>query len=228
MTLIEDRDIRIWVGRRRVAWTRSLTVFGAVALGACGNITAGGIGEAEVYMSGDATQSTMPSTPSPAAVGSAKGFMVPPLLAIVGAGLEGDVEVRASFALRAENGAIVPLTPDGPITAIVDLGGVQQPRVARQVVPAGSYNALTLHFTEVAADVTGGLEIGGVPFVGTVTVDIGTGLEVTRQVDLIVDDEGLVDLLVDLHVAEWVPLLDVLTGTVSAQDFSTAVVVTVR
>lgn len=212
-------------------WTRpALVLLCAVAPGACGNVTAGGVGETEVYMSGDASGPTPTTSPSFAVVGEPEPPPGPgPLLQIVGAGLEGEVEVTASLFLVAEGGSRVELTPGGAATVTVDIAGADEPRVLREAVPATSYEAVVVVFTDVTAEVTGGLEIGGVPFTGTVEVDLGGGdLEVTRSLDIVIPDGAVASLLVDLNAADWVPLVDILTGTVTAQAFAGAVAVTER
>jgi hypothetical protein len=220
---------------RRASTRPGLTLLCAAALGACGNVTAGGFGEAEVYMSGDAEggQPTAVGTTRSSAVGGAEeGSVPPPVQQIVGAGLQGDVEVTASFFLGRGGGSLVQLTPDGDVTVSSDLGGMQAPKAADQVVPADSYGEVVVVFTEVTAHVTGGLEIDGVPFAGSVTVDLGSGgLDVTRAVAIVIEEGGLAEVLVDLNADGWIPLLDVLTpttGTVAAEDFAAAVTITER
>jgi hypothetical protein len=87
---------------------------------------------------------------------------------------------------------------------------------------------MTVTFTQITVDVTGGLEIGGVSFTGPVTVDVGSGLEVTRSMTVVLDEDGLIELLVDLNADSWVPLVDVPTRTVSAADFAGALTIMER
>jgi len=204
----------------------------SAALGGCGNVTAGGVtGEAEVYMSGDAERggtSTAAILSSPKGGGpSAPGASTAGV--IVGAGLEGDVQVTASLYLRRAGAPLIDLTPAGAVTVTLDPGGAQEPLVADEVVPGGSYQGIRIIFTDVVAEVTGGLEIGGVPFTGAVRVDLaGDGLVVDRTLAITVGDDQPVALLVDLGSDVWLNLLNPLSRTVAAADFANAVEVTLR
>lgn len=204
-------------------------LLGPAALAACGNVTAGGVGGADVYMSGDATTEPAPSSgPSSSARESPDGT-APRLTTLIVGELEGDVDVTAELFLRSDGGSLVPLNAAGPVTVTLDLAGADEPRVATAPVPAGGYDAVVVRFTDVTAHVTGGLEVDGIPFVGTVEVDLGgTGLSVTRTVALLVEEDLSVELLVDLDADAWVSLLDVLTATVAGADFAAAVAVSER
>jgi hypothetical protein len=203
-------------------------LFAAVLVG-CGNVTGGGVSDTEVYMTGDGSPQT-PSTVAPRPAPRTEGAGSTPASAGVLTGvLEGDVVVSASLFLRREDGPLVPLSSSGGVDVTLDLAGAQEPLVATQRVSAAAYDAVVVRFTAVTAHVTGGLEIGGVPFLGTVAVDLGgTSLDVTRPVALALEGGETVALLVDLNADGWIPLLDLLTGSVTATDFSTAVAVTER
>lgn len=218
--------------RRGRAWplrVRLVALLCSAALAACGNVTAGGVGGADVYMSGDATTEPAPSSgPSRTVLEGPAGTEPRPATLIVG-GIEGDVDVTAELFLRSDGGSLVPLTTAGPVAVTLDLAGSDEPRVAVAPVPADGYDAVVVRFTDVTARVTGGLVVDGIPFVGTVDVDLGgTGLAVTRTVALLVEEDVTVELLVDLNADAWVPLLDVLTATVAGGDFAAAVAVSER
>jgi hypothetical protein len=200
-----------------------------LAYGGCGNVTAGGVGEAEVYMTGD-SDAPPATAPEPSrVVGPADVATAPSPAVVILAGLEGDLDVTAALFLRSDGGDLVPLTAAGPVSSTLDLAGSLEPRVAVASVPAGTYEALEVRFTDVTADVTGGLEVDGLPFVGPVEVDIGgTSLEVTKPIALVIDDGESVEILVDLNADLWVPLLDIVTRLVAAGDFAAAVTVGVR
>lgn len=214
-------------GLTRYGLTLAALLWGAAALAGCGNVTVGGVGEAEVYMSGDANEPAPASGPAPARSGSVGTEAPAPAVAIVGA-LEGDLVVTATLSLERADGGVVVLTPASLVTVTLDLQGLDEPRVVAEPVPAVSYQAVTVRFTHVTADVTGGLQIDGVPFVGTVEVDTGGSLDVTEALAFVVEDGQTAELLVDLNADVWIPLLDVLTGTVTAEDFAAAVVVRER
>ena len=202
----------------------------ATALTGCGNVTAGGVSDTEVYMTADGSPQSAPAS-SPARAAAAEPEASAPARAVVlPGGLQGDVDVTASLFLLSA-GTLVPLT-DEPFTVVLDVAGTQESLVARASVPSGSYDGLVVRFTEVTAQVTGGLEIEGIPFAGTVEVDLGAGaLEVTRSFDLDVGDGDTMSLRVDLDADGWIPLLevvDVLTGIVASADFSAAVTVIER
>lgn len=205
---------------------RALVVLLSVAIAACGNVTAGGVGDTEVYMSGDQSPSGAPVVTAPS---EAAGSVPRPSFDIVGAGLEGDVEVTATLSIRRDDGAVFDLTPAGAFETTLDLGGANEPRVAARPLPEGRYDSLTVTFTDVTAVVTGGLEIDGLPFLGPVSVDLDVGgVTVTRPVDLTLVADGLVAVVVDLNADAWVPLVEVLTGTVTALEFGAAVIVSER
>jgi hypothetical protein len=194
----------------------------AAAVAACGNVTAGGVGQVETYMSGNDSAS------SPSAVGRAgtEGPAAAPLAAL---SFEGDVTATASLELLSVLGQAIDLTPLGPVTATADLEGTQEPRIAEEVVPAGGYESVRIVFTQVSAEVSAGLEIGGLPFTELITVDLSGGsLEVIRTVDLDVPDGGVAAFVVDLNADAWIPLADASTRTVDPADFAAAVRVSPR
>lgn len=204
----------------------------ALALAGCGNVTAGGVtGDTDIYMTGDADGGGAAAAPerAPRTQADTTPETTAPLGAVVGAGLEGEVQVTADLYLSDAGGAPVSLTPDGPVTVTLDLAGAQEPRVARQAVTLGSYDGLRVVFTDVVADVTAGLEIAGVTFTGPVTVDLGgDALTVERTLTLTVDPDRPLAVLVDLNAAAWLDLLDPVTGTVTGADFAGAIQVSVR
>lgn len=206
---------RTWIRRVRL-------MAAAAAVAACGNVTAGGAtGDVETYMSGNGSRSS-PATASRAAPDGT----TPAAVALT---FVGDVTATASLEIRQAGGPTVELTPLGPFTATADLEGTQEPLVADEMVPAGRYDSVRIVFTQVSADVTAGLEIGGVQFAGLVTVDLPTGgLEVVLPLDLDVPDGGLAAFVVDLNADAWVPLADAATGTVDPADFAAAVAVSLR
>ncbi len=197
-------------------------VFAAV-LAACGNVTGGGAnGEVETYMSGNADRGSSSMVSEAAAPR-------PALAPVAGLAFEGQVTVKASLELLQVGGATIDLTPAGPVTATVDLDGVQEPRISTAVVPAEPYDSVRVVFTEVSADVSAGLEIGGQPFTGLITVDLSAGsLAVVRPLDLMVRDGGLAAFLLDLDADGWIPLADAGTRTVAPADFAAAVSISRR
>lgn len=203
-----------------------LVLLSSLALVGCGNVTAGGVSETDVYMSGDGGGQPAPTIQPSRAVAERSLETAPmPAVLILGS-LQGDLDVTVSLFLRSEGGSLVPLTPEGPAAVGLDLAGALEPRVAAEPMAAGSYDAMVLRFTDVTADVTGGLVIDGLPFLAPVEVDLGgPSLEVVKPLDLVVDDGVRRELLVDLNADVWIPLLDVLTGVVAGDDFAAAIMV---
>lgn len=211
-------------------WRPLAVLLIAALAAACGNVTAGGAtGQAEVYMSGDADESAPAAAPGSLDVGAPSRPTHLPQGVIVGAGLEGEVQVTATLYLRTTAGSLVELTPAGPVTETVDLAGVDEPRVASEVVPEDTYAGVRIVFSDVVANVTAGLEIGGLPFTGAVTVDLGgETLVVDRDVTLTIGPDQPGAVLVDLNAAAWLDLLDPIGGTVDGADFESALEVTTR
>jgi hypothetical protein len=198
----------------------------AMALTGCGNLTAGGYEEVEVYASGDADESpsASPTTPPSSAPAGAPG----PLPA--GAGLiGGTLEATLNLSLVSESGSAIVLSPSSAIVVEVDLDGSDTPLVAERLIPTERYTALRVRFTSVTADVLTGLVIGGIPYIGPVAVDLGTGaFELDVPVSFEVERGDDVRLLLDFNADEWLQTLDVLSQTVTSTDFGTRLEVSIR
>jgi hypothetical protein len=197
------------------------TLGSATAVGSCGDLVAGGLtGEASVLLSGDAVTSignlSVLASPSPPA--PAEGVEDP----------EGEVEAEFQLFLVAEDGTLVALT-DGDVRVRVDLQGVREPEVARQVVTAGAYTALRIVFTEIEAEIDAGVVINGVPVLGSVEIEIeGMVLTVDRPLNLTIGDDEVAVLIVDLNAASWLEAVDPVSATVDAQLFANLITVVVQ
>lgn len=214
-----------------------------LAMGAtgCGNLTAGGVGEAAVVMSGDApepTPQTMSATaPQPAIVGSnpAAGPVAP--AALTGGPLgtdadaddpEGQFEADLSVFLVPAEGEPVRLT-DGEVEVRLDLEGVEEPEIGSRQVTATTYTELRIVFTKIEVEVAAGLLIGGVEVTGPIDVDFGDlSLEVDRPLDLDIGDGERVELLIDLNSDSWLQAVDPVTLSVDAQVFADLLTIVVR
>lgn len=198
-------------------------------LAGCGNLTAGGVGEAAVSMSGDAPDDG--SSPQMAVVSdpsSSSMDLLDPTLSDHDDDPEGDVEAELSVFLVAEDGTATALT-DGDVRVRVDLEGVEEPEIGSRRVSAGTYTALRMVFTEIEAEVEAGLIIDGELVTGLIEVDIDdANLPVERILDLEIPDGGSADLLIDLNSESWLEAVDPLTNTVDAQVFADLVTVRVR
>ncbi len=189
------------------------------ALAACGNLTAGGVGEATVTMSGDAPEEG-PSPQMSVVDGPARTDHDDDHP-------EGELEADLTVQLVTADGEIVTLT-DGEVRVRLDLEGVEEPVIGSRTVAATTYTVLRIVFTEIEVEVDAGLVIGGVPIVGPVDVELEGLLTVDRSLDLAIDDGEQAEILVDLNAESWLQAVDPLTLTVDAQVFADLVSVRVR
>lgn len=200
------------------ALTRSALALAVVgALSACGNLTAGGIGEASVAMSGDAPDEG--ASPQMSVVDG------PARTDHDDDDPEGELEADLTVFLVSAAGEAFLLT-DGEVRVRVDLEGVEEPTIASRTLPAGEFTALRIVFTEIEVEVDAGLVIGGVPIVGPVDVEFESELTVERTIDVTIDDGERAELLVDLNAESWLQAVDPVTFAVDAEVF--AELVTVR
>jgi hypothetical protein len=198
-----------------------------VLLCACGNLTAGGVGGAEVFVSGDAPDAAL-AAPCAAAAGChpVAPASRAPALADDDAP-EGEIEVELRIYVEADDGAVVELT-NGAIDVQVDIGGVEEPRIADSSLPAGRYTTLRIVFSEIEVEVDAGLVIGGVPVVGPIEVERDGVLEVTRAIDLTVESGSSRVVVVDLNAADWLQAVDPTALTVDAAVFAERIAIVVR
>ena len=192
---------------------------GVLGLGACGNLTAGGLAETDVTVSGDAPE------PAPAAASLA---WTPPR-ANQGDD-EADGELQAELLLFLENGAgnRVPLNQD-KIEIQVDVKGLREADASAALVPAGRYTALHMLFTKIEVEVEGGLIVDGQPILGLVEVELeADSLTVIRPLNLTLDDGDRVEILIDLNAQDWLLQVDPTIQSVAEEIFANAVTVRVR
>jgi len=209
---------------------------------ACGNLTAGGIGEATVSMSGDAPEATPapPSTDTPQPTVVSPPTAGPGPLASAGAepppnpsddddnDPEGQFEADLTVFLIALDGAMVPIT-EGEIEVRLDLEGMEEPEIGYSRVTATTYDALRLVFTDVEIEVDRGLVIDGEPVSGAVDIEFDDlTLTVDKPLTLEIGDGERVELLVDLNADSWLLSVDPTTLTVDARTFADLVAVRLR
>ncbi|HEX5727211.1 MAG TPA: hypothetical protein VFX98_17170 [Longimicrobiaceae bacterium] len=184
----------------------------ALAAAGCGiEVVVGG--QKDVYATGDGTAESGGST---SLLPGWEEAAEPP------AGrLEGTVTFDARVLLVGPDGA-EPV--NGPAQATLRLDGRDTLRVLRDRPEAREYGAVRVTFFRVQAQVTGGLEVGGISVTGEVRVDIPIedGLVVERSVDLGAPADS-VAVLVDLDVSAWLAAVDPVTKTVPADAFVRAV-----
>lgn len=230
-----DRSTR----RRRVFGALLLTAGFTATLAGCGNLTAGGIGEASVSMSGDAPDDPAPA-PQPAIVSStapagsdgasggwtlAGSSLAGPMLAEEA---EGQLEADLTVYLVSADGEPTAVT-DGEVEVRLDLDGVEEPEIASRQVTATGYTALRMVFTDIEVEVDAGLVIGGQTVADTIDVEFeGMELVVEKPVAVEVREGQRVELLIDLNAQAWLQAVDPVTLTVDAQTFADLVTVRVR
>lgn len=219
------------MSRRREGTTESrlhawwIGILGAAMItGGCGNLTAGGIGEARVVVSGDA----------PGASAALVEARTPPAHAPGGSSHEeeeddpeGEVEVEFTLALIADDGAAVPLGSE-TLQVEVDLQGEFEADALTAQIPASAYTGLRVTFLEIDVQVDRGLVVGGVPVTGFIDVELEGELVVTRDLTLVVEDGGVVELLVDLNAPAWLQAVDPVTKVVDPSVFAALVTVVSR
>jgi hypothetical protein len=206
-------------GRAHESTRAALALLLVLALAACGNLTAGGFGDATVVVSGDAPEESAPPAyallPSPRMAEGSDDE------------LDGELEVEMSIFLVAADGSLLPLTDD-EVRVRVDLEGVEEPEVASRSVPATTYTGLRMVFVEIEAEVDAGLIIDGLPFIGLVDVEIEEPLTITKPLDLEIEEGADVELLIDLNAEGWLAAVNPVTHLVAAEVFADLVEVGVR
>lgn len=198
-----------------------------VAVAACGNLTAGGIGEAVVVVSGDAQDAP---TPTASWMQSAvlDGPDGPRPRQSDDDQPEGQLEAEMLLAVVTDDGTIIPLSDD-EFEVSVDLEGVEQDETSAVSLPADVYTDLRIVFLQIEVQVDAGLIIDGVPVTGPIDIELETdSLVVLKPLDLDLGDQESVEILVDLNAASWLQAVDPATSTVDATVFADLITVTVR
>jgi hypothetical protein len=189
------------------------------ALAGCnGEVVVGGQKDVDAYATGDGTSGGGSASLAPAYAVRPGG----PVATHLGGSLAGTVTFQARVELVDAAGDAVALAPS-PAGGTVRLDGHDTVFVASRTVLATRYPRVRVTFTQVAANVTGGLVIGNVNVTGQVQVGVpGGGVVVERAVDLGDDDED-VEILIDLDASAWLPSVNLATRVVPAADFRSAV-----
>ncbi len=192
-------------------------------LSGCGNLTAGGFGEAKVVANGDA-----PDT----AVQTAEALRAPARTDHEGDEGEEDIdpdgEIELDFRLYLESptGASLELS-DRELQVELELDGSIEADVITARVPANSYSGLRIAFSEIEINVQDGVIIDGQPVTGLVDIEF-EDLEILLPLDLTVLDGSVVEILLDLNAATWLAFVDPDTQTVMPEHFAEAVTVRLR
>jgi hypothetical protein len=205
----------------------------AVLIAGCGDLTAGGLGEVEVYGTADESGASPAASTTPSAYLDRRDAGDTPARtpsAAVASVFSGVFAAQMQVYLQADGTAQWVEITDGVRDLTLDLAGGLERRIAVRFVDSGRYSRLRVVFHRVETTVLGGLVVGGVPLTGQITVDLGAQGSVTVERDVLVEvqrDEGI-DLVLDLNVDVWLPTVSVLTRTVSAAALRDALSVRVR
>jgi len=213
-------------GRRRLL-VRSLLVSVLLLVAACGgNLTAGGLTETEVRVSGDA--------PDPPPPGALPVFSSPWTQSDDDDDdddadeAEGEIEADFLLFLERPDGSLLRLT-DQEVQVDLDIRGEQEVSAVVRTVPAERYTALRVVFSEIEVEIDEGLVIDGQPLTGSVSVDVELeGLTVVRPLELDFSDGEREELLLDLNTRSWITAVDPEQLQVSAQAFADAIRVEAR
>lgn len=201
----------------------------ALVLGGCGNLTAGGLSEAEVTISGDAVDPAAAPSRSPRAPRTARQDD------------DDDVDddddddeaegqLEADLLLFLENvaGELVPLT-DEELEVRVDVRGASEVSTGTRAVPADRYRGLHALFLDIEVEIERGLVVDGRVVTGRVDVEFeADSLDVFLPVDLDLEDGARVQFLVDLNAQDWLLRVDPDLRVVAETFFANAVRVRVR
>jgi hypothetical protein len=214
-----------WIRSPRAAALHAVTLLFIAGVGACGNLTVGGFGEATVAVSGDAPDPTPAPTPTPRM--SVQPSSAPPSLTSHQTQLEGHVEVKFSLYMVAEGGDALQLGED-ELEVSVDLRGESEAEpVDAQLIPATRYIELQMVFTDIRAEVEG-LMVGGTP-IAEIHVELDdVTLPVTRPLDLEVAPGESVRLVVDLNSLAWLEAVDPVNLTVDGAVFASLLDVSIQ
>jgi hypothetical protein len=209
--------------------TKAFTLLLSALLGACGELTSGGVGEVEVWATADDPQGS-PSASAP----PTSSAVVPAAQAREDAeetaAAEGQLIAQLRAYIRADlTGEWIEIT-EGVRDITLDLNGSSERRAGVRFLDSGRYSGFRVVFQRVEATVTSGLIVGGVPILGPVRVDLGSQGTVTVERGLVleVDASADQDIVLDLNASTWLPLLSLSTRTVSATSFASAVGVRLR
>lgn len=207
-TRSDDRRL----ARGAIAPVLLLTLTAALAIGGCGNLTAGGArGEVSAAVSGDASE---PAQAAPA-----------PTAAVI----EGTVDATVRVYLENDAGDRFPVV-GSDTRAALDVQGETEVEMGSVELELGTYPRARIVFTDVFAVIESGLTLGDVIVEGRIDVGDETvdSIVVERAVGIQLEEDAEQQILVDLNSPTWLALADPVLGIVAADDFASAVDVRVR
>lgn len=197
-----------------------LAVFLTSFLSGCGNLTAGGFGEAKVVANGDAPETTVQTAEvlsGPATTSHEGEEDIDP---------EGEIDLEFRLYLESPTGASLDLA-NRDLQIELELDGSIEADVITARVPANSYSGLRIAFSEIEIDVQAGVIIDGQAVTGPVDIEF-EDLELLLPLNLTVLDGSVVEILIDMNAATWLAFVDPITKTVQPEDFAEAVTVRLR
>lgn len=205
-----------------------VAAFAAALLTACGNLTAGGVGEVTVVLSGDAPDAALLAAGSTGAA-PAPTPSAPLLTDHDDDTPRGEVEAEFMLFLASESGSVLQLDGDR-IRLRVDVRGRNElDAVDAQPVPPARYTELQVLFTEIEAEIDAGLVIDSIPVTGQIDVELeDLTLLVARPIDLLVEGGTSAELVVDLNAPAWLQFVDPVTHIVNEAAFASLIAVSVR
>lgn len=199
-----------------------------LAVAGCGELTAGGFGNVETVLSGDAPEdqtSTAGRTTSTSFVATYEGAGASTAPASFQEGQpQGDVSATLEVSILSPQGEWLPLT-DGLEEATVDISGRTEVELDREEMEIGLYPRVRVRFTDVQARVEAGL-----PVLGNIGVDFGDASSITveREVNLELGDGDEVQVVIDLNSTQWLNAAQPALQVVAAAHLRNALEVSVR
>lgn len=134
-------------------------------------------------------------------------------------GISGTISFDAKVVLM--RGGSAELIGTGS-NRVVAANGSDTVQVAAATVAAVDYPTARVTFTRVQANVTSGLNVGGINVTGQVNIALGDSVVVEMPVDLGDEDEDAT-LLIDLDASAWLAATNPATRVVAASAFAAAV-----
>ncbi len=192
-------------------------------LAGCGNLTAGGFGEAKVVANGDAPETAV-QTAEPLSGPARTSHEEPESEEDIEP--EGEIELEFRLYLESPMGASLELS-DRELQIELELDGSIEADVITARVPANSYSGLRIAFSEIEIDVQAGVIIDGQEVTGPVDIEF-EDLEILLPLNLTVLDGSVVEILLDMNAATWLAFVDPATKTVLPERFAEAVTVRLR
>lgn len=194
---------------RCAAAMAALTMF----LAACsGELVAGGQRDIDARATGDGTGGGSPAlAPRFSLADGGTAFQAN--------GISGTVSFDAKVVLM--RGGSAELVGTGS-NRVVAANGSDTVHVASATVAAVDYPTARVTFTRVQANVTSGLNVGGINVTGQVNVALGDSVVVEMPVDL-GDEDADATLLIDLDASAWLAATNPVTRVVAASAFGAAV-----